>query len=141
MILHELGTPSFAQFNIKHIVFGLTFLDVCNRVASVRRGRWNRDRSICPYRKVSSSHSFNSAYSSTGIFYIIKSHQILHISIVNWQVRLILIKTSLQTRFQIPYDGRSLEQSVGNVKTLVIDTEKCIYLNQVKSLSKCIQVC
>jgi hypothetical protein len=35
MILHELGTPSFAQFNIKHIVFGLTFLDVCNRVPTV----------------------------------------------------------------------------------------------------------
>ena len=91
--------------------------------------------------KVSSSHSFSSAYSSTGIFYIIKSHQILHISIENWQVKLILIKTSLQTRFQIPYVGRSLEQSVGNVNTIVIDTEKCISLNQVKSLSKCIQVC
>jgi hypothetical protein len=42
----------------------------------------------------------NSAYNSTGIFSIIKSHQILHISDIQWQVR--------HTRFQIPHDDALL---------------------------------
>ena len=36
---------------------------------------------------------------------------------------------------------RSSEQLVGNIHTLDIDTEKCIFLNRLKSLSKFIRVC
>ena len=62
---------------------------------------------------------------------------------------------SLHTRLQISHDCsllcgtdeislaitvRSSEQLVGKVYTLAIDTEKCISLNRLKSLSKFIRV-
>jgi len=108
--------------------------------------------------KVSSSHSFSSVYSSTVNFSIIKSLQILYFLDVHWQDRLTWIKTYLHTRFQIPHDGsllyetdeisfttnlagRRSELLVRNVHTLAIDTEICISLNRLKSLSKFIRVC
>jgi hypothetical protein len=74
------------------------------------------------------------------------------------QLRLSWIKMSLHTRLLISHDCpllfgtdeislaknlavRSSEQLVVNVHTLGIDTEKCISLNRLKSLSKFILVC
>ena len=132
----------------------------CVQQSRLNASRSESQRSVDESFPTSFSHCipFNSAYSSTGNFSIIKSHQILHNSDIQWQVRLTWIRTYLHTRFQIPHDGTLLfgtdeisfatnlagpwsEQLVRNFHTLSIETEIWFSLNRLKSLSKFIRVC